>query len=108
MFLSRRRLSSIIFEVSDNKNLHELWTPELFKRNGTAGTNISLDDHELPGLEFVSDGVIRISLNRQLCPQRVSELIELGGFRLTGGRIRRLRHDEDKLLQHTNGDLALC
>lgn len=85
----------IVFELFGNDNLRDLWPI-------TNGAN-NTDD----GLQILSNGLIRITQNRQLCPEKIFELFDSNKIKLGGNNIT-LTQAEREMITITNGDLAYC
>uniref|UniRef100_A0A5K4E9E6 receptor protein-tyrosine kinase n=1 Tax=Schistosoma mansoni TaxID=6183 RepID=A0A5K4E9E6_SCHMA len=85
----------IVFELFGNDNLRDLWSV-----TNDANNN---DD----GLQILSNGLIRITQNRQLCPEKIFELFDSNKIKLEGNNIT-LTQAEREMITITNGDLAYC
>ncbi|CAI2728552.1 unnamed protein product [Schistosoma spindalis] len=85
----------IVFELFGNDNLRDLWSVTNDANN--------TDD----GLQILSNGLIRITQNRQLCPEKIFELFDSNKIKLGGNNIT-LTQAEREMITITNGDLSYC
>ncbi|CAH8547973.1 unnamed protein product [Heterobilharzia americana] len=89
---------STVFEISGNDNLRALWP---------LAKNSSSSFESGDSLQILSHGLIRITQNRQLCPEKVFNLFESGIIKLPGNN-NALTQAERDMITITNGDLAYC
>nr|CAH8848690.1 unnamed protein product [Trichobilharzia regenti] len=91
---------TIVFEISGNDNLRELWS---------LTGNSTKDNKRNHSLHILSHGLIRITQNRELCPEKVFQLFQSGIIKLPGDyNNNTLTQAEREMISITNGDLAYC
>ncbi|CAH8502571.1 unnamed protein product [Schistosoma turkestanicum] len=85
----------IVFELFGNDNLRDLWS-------------VTKDSNNIDGgLQIISNGLIRITQNRQLCPEKIFQLFESKLIKLAGNNVTLTQAERD-MITITNGDLAYC
>ncbi|KAH8876014.1 molluscan insulin-related peptide(s) receptor [Schistosoma japonicum] len=90
----------IVFELFGNDNLRNLWPIAKDANN--------IEDDPVNSLQILSNGLIRITQNRQLCPEKIFQLFESNIIKSSGNNNITLTQAEREMITITNGDLAYC